>query len=116
MCLVYPGFVIHRIRSDWGWEGVQFFEKLDCAVHCFRCGAVAFLATLFDALVFISVVFEIMIVEFYMEGNRLSVWIRIIQYTLALKMSLPIHSSHFILLNPMVTKYFLHMRVSRLPD
>jgi hypothetical protein len=26
---------------------------------------------------------------------------------------LPIHSSHFILLNPIVTKYLLHERVSR---
>lgn len=45
-------------------EDVQFFEELDCAVHCFWCGGVAFLAALFDALLFVGVVFQVMIVEF----------------------------------------------------
>ena len=45
-------------------EDVQFLEELDCAVHCFWCGAVGFLAALFDALLFVGVVFQVLIVEF----------------------------------------------------
>jgi hypothetical protein len=47
--------------------GIQFFEELDRSVHCFWGGPVAFLAALFEALLFVGVVFEVVIVEFYIE-------------------------------------------------
>jgi hypothetical protein len=103
------------IGPGFGWGlgegGVQFFEQLDCAVHGLRGSVAAFRGPFFDATGFVGVVARVVIVQFLIFVRFDSKPSSFVNWTL-----LPIHSSHFIFRNPIVTKYFLlHIILSDQP-
>lgn len=51
---------------------LQLFQKFDRAVHGFWCCSVAFIAALCEALGFVGVVLQIVVVEFWVQGDNIS--------------------------------------------